>query len=187
MGHAKNMSAEQALERLQEGNGAYVASGAFEGDVSEARRETLAAGQAPFAVIVACSDSREVPEVLFACGLGDLFVIRVAGNVIGGHALASIEYATEHLGCRLVVVLGHTHCGAVGAAIAGEEDGLVGMITRDIADAIAGETDPRAASVANARVAAAAIREAFAPDTREDAFTVASALYDIETGMVEWL
>ena len=88
---------------------------------------------------------------------------------------------------RLVVALGHTHCGAVGAAIAGEEDGLVGMITRDIQDAIGGETDPRAASAANACYAAERIRESFGLDTREDAFAVVPALYDIETGEVEWL
>ena len=185
--HVEGMPAEEAFARLKEGNAAYVASGAPAGDVSAARREELAAGQSPFALIVACSDSRVVPETIFSCGLGDLFVIRVAGNVIGGHALGSIEYATEHLGVRLVVALGHTHCGAVGAAIAGEEDGLVGMITRDIQDAIGGETDPRAASAANACYAAERIRESFGLDTREDAFAVVPALYDIETGEVEWL
>ena len=186
MGHAENIGAPEALARLRAGNETYVNAGAWIGDVSAVRREELADGQAPFALIVCCSDSRVVPEALFGCGLGELFVVRVAGNVIGGHALGSIEYATEHLGVKLVVVLGHTHCGAVAAARAGEEGGLVGMITRDIAEAIGGETDPRAASIANARRAAEHIRECFALDTREDAFQVVPALFDIETGVVEW-
>ena len=202
MAHKTAISADEALVRLRRGNAAYVASQGFSGAVSRARWSELIRGQAPFALVVACSDSRVMPEAIFGCRLGDLFVIRVAGNVVGGHALGSIEYAVEHLGVRLVVVLGHTHCGAVGAAIAGEEDGFVGMITRDIADAIAGETDPRAASIANALAVAAHIRESFALDTRggddsggdgdddddnaEAAFTVVPALYDIETGLVEW-
>ena len=187
MSHATGMPASEAFLRLREGNAAYVASEAFAGDVSAARRGELAAGQRPFAVVVACSDSRVVPDAVFTCGLGELFVVRVAGNVMGGHALGSIEYATQHLGCRLVVVLGHTHCGAVAAAMAGEEDGMVGMITRDIADAIGTETDPRAASVANARYGVERIRESFALDTQEDPFTVMAALFDIETGKVEWV
>lgn len=196
MAHTTNISADEALVRLCRGNAAYVASQGFAGDVSATRRAELAGGQAPFALVVACSDSRVMPEAIFGCGLGDLFVIRVAGNVVGAHALGSIQYATEHLGVHLVVVLGHTHCGAVGAAIAGEEIGPVGTITRDIARAIAGETDQRAASIANARAVAQLIRESFAPDTQDEAhvadgahdaaFTVVPALYDIETGLVEW-
>ena len=186
MAHKTGISADEALVRLREGNAAYVAAAAFAGDVSATRRAELAAGQAPFAVIVACSDSRVAPETIFSCGLGDIFVIRVAGNVVGGHALGSVQYAVEHLGANLVVVLGHTCCGAVAAAIEGEEGGFVGMITRDIHDAIGDTADAREASIENARHSARAIRMSlgFAAD---GPVRVLPALYDIEAGTVDWL
>ena len=113
-------------------------------------RETLSSGQSPFAVVVCCSDSRVIPEAIFACGIGDLFVIRVAGNVVGAHELASVEYAHEHLGVNLALVLGHTKCGAVGAAIHGDTEGRVGTLTRDIREAIGSEKGERVASKINA-------------------------------------
>lgn len=97
-------------------------------------------GQKPYAVIVSCSDSRVIPECIFSAGIGDLFVIRVAGNVIDKYQLGSIEYAAEHLCCKLVVVLGHTQCGAVGAA-KGKCGGFVGFITDEIRRAVGTETD----------------------------------------------
>ena len=111
------VSAEVALERLKSGNEKYRNAKSCCGDASpEIRTLTSKNGQKPYAVIIACSDSRVIPEFIFSAGIGDLFVIRVAGNVIDNHQLGSIEYAVEHLGCRLVVVLGHTLCGAVGAS-----------------------------------------------------------------------
>ena len=110
------MTAEESLAKLKTGAAAYAASGAFSGDVSEAVRQRTAEGQHPFATVVTCSDSRVIPEAIFSCGIGDIFVIRTAGSVIGAHELASIEYAAHHLHVPLTVVLGHTHCGAVGAA-----------------------------------------------------------------------
>ena len=182
---SEGISAGQALRLLKVGNLAYVAGSKWSGDASEERRAELAAGQSPFAVIVACSDSRVVPEAIFACDLGDLFVIRVAGNVVDDHALGSIEYAVDHLGTNLVVVLGHTNCGAVGAALeAGEAPGHVASLVTDIRAAIGGETDPRAASILNAQAVAARIRRDVALNP---APTVLAALYDIHTGAVEWL
>ncbi len=110
--------AKEALERLQRGNGRFVSgirgSGAATGPP---RRRQLAGGQQPFAVILGCADSRVPPEILFDQGLGDLFVIRVAGNVVTRAVLGSIEFAAAKLGTRLVVVLGHSSCGAVGATL----------------------------------------------------------------------
>ncbi len=105
-----------AIAKLKEGNGRY-ASGKLQhpGQTTE-RRAELTKDQHPFAVIVSCSDSRVPPEIVFDQGLGDLFVVRVAGNVIDDHGLGSIEYAVDHLGARLIVVLGHQSCGAVKAA-----------------------------------------------------------------------
>ena len=117
--HAQGIPADKALTLLKAGNYSYVATGESSGNISPAQRlHTAEEGQHPYAVVITCSDSRVVPEVVFSAGIGDLFVIRVAGNVIDSHQLGSIEYAAEHLGCRLVLVLGHTHCGAVDAAIA---------------------------------------------------------------------
>lgn len=106
------------LERLRDGNRRFVAGNAkrFAADEADQRRE-LAEGQAPDAVILTCSDSRVPPTLVFDQGLGDLFVIRVAGNVVTPEQLGSIEFAVEKLGSRLVIVLGHTRCGAVTATL----------------------------------------------------------------------
>jgi len=106
----------EAISKLKEGNGHYT-SGTLQhpGQTAE-RRAELANTQHPFATIVDCSDSRVPPEIVFDQGLGDLFIFRVAGNVIDDHGLGSIEYAVDHLGVRLIVVLGHQRCGAGQAA-----------------------------------------------------------------------
>ena len=102
-----------------------------------ARRTEITGGQHPFAVIVGCSDSRVPPEIIFDQGLGDLFVIRLAGHVISDEALGSIEYALEHLGTRLIMVLGHDNCGAVTAAVKGGDiPGHIGSIVKAIAPAV---------------------------------------------------
>ena len=113
------MSADQGLARLMEGNQRYVRHKEQHPDASLARRKELEIGQHPFAVILSCADSRVPPELLFDQGLGDMFVIRVAGNVLDDVVLGSIEYAVEHLNTRLIVVLGHEKCGAVSAAVEG--------------------------------------------------------------------
>ena len=122
------------------------------GDISRRiRLFTWTKGQSPYAIIVTCSDSRVIPENIFSAGIGELFVIRLAGNVIDDHQLGSIEYAAGHLGCRLVVVLGHTHCGAVDAAIHHEPEGYIKYITDEIKKAVGDETDPYKASCLNVR------------------------------------
>ena len=174
-------TSEIILQTLKEGNAAYVKSGAFAGDISPEKRLALTAGQSPRAVVIACADSRVIPEVIFSCGLGELFTIRIAGNVIDAHQLGSIEYAVSHLKTPLVVILGHTGCGAVQAALHGEADGHIRYIVDTIRKAIGEEKDPRAACKE--------IRAAFSaeedPLLREE--QVACAVYDIETGKVEWL
>jgi carbonic anhydrase len=112
-------SAADALQRLREGNLRFVNGECSHIDsLSEARRAELVAGQNPFAVILACSDSRVPVELIFDQGLGDLFVIRVAGNIVAPSQVGSIEFAASQLGTRLVVVLGHSNCGAVEATLA---------------------------------------------------------------------
>ena len=110
------LTPDQALERLRQGNQAFASDHPLPVSLGGDRRHALAAGQAPFAVLVSCSDSRVPPEIVFGRGLGELFTIRIAGNTIDTTALGSIEYAVEHLGVPLVVVMGHERCGAVAAA-----------------------------------------------------------------------
>ena len=106
------------LKKLKHGNAEYVERDQHTGNVSSAvRLKTAIEGQHPYAIVIACSDSREIPETIFNVGIGELFVIRVTGNVLDNHQLGSIEYAASHLDANLIVMLGHTKCGAVGATI----------------------------------------------------------------------
>jgi carbonic anhydrase len=112
-------STDSPLDTLKAGNARFVAGQPVHANQSVDRRTEVAGGQHPFAIVVGCSDSRVPPEIVFDQGLGDLFVVRVAGNIVDDHALGSIEYAAEHLHVPLVVVLGHDKCGAVDAAVSG--------------------------------------------------------------------
>src|SRR3712207_3455936 len=112
------IAALEALERLREGNARFVSSERnHDALTSERRRSELAAGQEPFAIILGCSDSRVPAEIVFDQGLGDLFVIRVAGNIVAPSQVGSVEFAAARFGTRLVVVLGHSNCGAVIATL----------------------------------------------------------------------
>src|SRR5215831_3054125 len=134
---ASALSADQALSRLLAGNARFVAYKERHPDESADRRRELISGQHPFAVILGCSDSRVAPELLFDEGLGDLFVIRVAGNIVDDAVLGSIEYAVEHLGTKLIVVLGHEKCGAVSAAVESESaPGHIGSLVSAIRPAV---------------------------------------------------
>ncbi|CAH0350279.1 carbonic anhydrase [Sphingobium sp. CECT 9361] len=107
---------DEALQRLKDGNAAFMADKPVEADVSRDRRLELAQGQQPFATLVGCSDSRVGPEQLFGAGLGELFIVRTAGNNVDTAGMGSIEYSVMALGVPLIVVLGHEKCGAVAAA-----------------------------------------------------------------------
>lgn len=117
------MTAQESHEKLKEGNNRFVADKLDSKLQDSSRRNSLVSGQSPYAIILSCADSRVVPEIAFDSGLGDLFVVRVAGNVANISSIASIEYAVAHLGSKLIVVLGHQSCGAVTAAIAGGDNG----------------------------------------------------------------
>ncbi|WP_033293164.1 carbonic anhydrase [Amycolatopsis jejuensis] len=117
-------SPQEAFDLLLAGNQRFVAGVPEHPNQDAARRAAIAPGQRPFAVLFGCSDSRLAAEIIFDRGLGDLFVVRTAGQVIGVEVLGSIEYGVDLLDCPLVVVLGHDSCGAVGAACAALEDGL---------------------------------------------------------------
>lgn len=181
--NCKSVPANEAIRLLKEGNEKYLKNSAPCGDVSEARRlSTGKNGQTPYAVIIGCSDSRVIPEVVFSAGIGDLFVIRVAGNVIDNHQLGSVEYAVEHLGCKLVVVLGHTNCGAVAATFDNHGGGHVLSILDEIKQAIGGETDKLKATRLNVLRSVFAIKN----NIKADDLEVVGAIYDVESGEVNF-
>ena len=185
-----NMSAAKAVEKLKEGNEKYLETLTGMGDVSkESRMRTYLHGQHPYAIVVTCSDSRVIPESIFSAGIGDLFVIRLAGNVIDDHQLGSIEYAAGHLGCRLIVVLGHTHCGAVDAAMNSDPEGYIKFITDEIKRAIGDEKDERKACEKNVWQSIQMIEHSLEIHHIEDeiGLRVVGAMYDIETGKGEFM
>ncbi len=138
-GTTPRVTADEALQKLVEGNKRYVESKMNAcTETTTAAREKLAKGQKPYAIILSCSDSRVPPEIIFDKSLGEIFVVRVAGNVPDPVVLGSIEYAAEHLGSPLVMVLGHERCGAVTATVdaKGKVEGNIGAIVKTIAPAV---------------------------------------------------
>lgn len=189
------VSPDQALAQLEEGNKRFVKANAKHGHQNAKRRAEVAASQNPFAVIVSCSDSRVPPEVLFDQGIGDLFVIRSAGEVLDSVGMGSVEYAVEHLGTPLVMVLGHERCGAVKATIeGGEAPGSIGSICNLIkpsvdkaktqeGDLATNATHLHAGSVAD-KISASPI---LAKLTAAGKVKVVKAYYDLDDGTVTLL
>jgi carbonic anhydrase len=195
------LSPEQALNRLKEGNQAYLAGRTIEPDSGGKRRHEVAQGQSPMAVVITCSDSRVAPEILFRQGLGELFVIRNAGNTVDTVAMGSIEYAVAELGVPLVVVLGHERCGAVGAAVAIVEKGAsfpgsIGRMVEPIIPAVldakrGGASDLLDASVrSNVRRTVARLRTASEPfvlaPITAGKLRIVGARYDLDDGKVDF-
>ena len=182
-------TADEALQKLKDGNKNYLDAEKSEGNISPALRlKTCNEGQFPYAIVVTCSDSRVIPESVFSAGIGELFVIRVAGNVIDNHQLGSIEYAADHLGSRLVVVMGHSHCGAVGAAISSSPEGYVKSITDEIKKAIGDEKDDYKACCLNVKNSVKIVEESLKINQEdENGLKVCGAVYHLEDGRVEFL
>ncbi len=177
-----NISADEALELLKKGNREYVANPHI-GNISPERRHfTTECGQHPYVAIVTCSDSRVIPEAIFSAGIGDMFVIRSAGNTVDRFVLDSLEYAVNHLGCNLVLVMGHTSCGAVMTALH-QDEGYGNSIIEDIIKCIGDETDPDRAVLININTSLRRIRE----DMGREGLTVEGAMYHIDTGVVDFI
>lgn len=188
--------ADDALVRLLEGNLRYVASQTSHPDQDAFRRLEVAKSQHPFAVILTCADSRVAPELLFDQGLGSLFVVRVAGNIADDAAIGSIEYAVEHLGARLVMVLGHERCGAVKAALdGGHAPGRIGVLVDAIEPAVArsrGKAGDPLDNAVRSNVRMAVDRLSYAEPILSEAWRagrikVVGARYDLDAGTVELL
>ncbi len=190
----------QALGILLEGNRRFMDGHPTRPHQTTDRRTEIINGQEPFAAIITCSDSRVPPEIIFDCGLGDLFVIRDAGNVLDDAMLGSVEYAAEHLGVSVVMVLGHSRCGAVTAAVqGGHAPGHIGSIIERIRPAIEQAATSGRSSVdavidgaitANVKLAVAELRAAQPILTRliaDEKLLVVGARYELETGQVNLL
>jgi len=192
------VSADEALSRLVNGDKRFVAGKSEEphGAALLERRHALAKDQKPFAVILSCSDSRVPPELVFDVSLGDIFVIRTAGEVVDQVAIGSIEYAIEHLGTRLIVVLGHQRCGAVSAAVSGATDiGDIPDVLKAILPAIEetkGQSGDRIDNAvrANARDIAKRLQTSgpiLTPRVQSGEVKIVPAYYSLDTGQVELL
>ena len=187
-----SVSADAALAKLKEGNLRFASSEVSQSKPTAARRAETAQEQHPFAIVLGCADSRTAPEIVFDQNIGDLFVVRTAGNLVDDHALGSIEYAVAHLGARLVVVLGHQRCGAVTAALASDTaPGHVQSLVRDIQPAVkaAKGKDGNVTDIAvaeNARLMAAKIRNEASLGELAKEVRIISGVYDLDTGKVEW-
>ncbi len=188
------MSDSDIWQKLISGNKRYVDGTPTHPNQSTSRRLEMAKGQNPRAAVLACADSRVAPEIIFDQGLGDLFVVRVAGNVANDHILGSLEYAVAHLGVQLIVVLGHQRCGAVGAACAGgEAPGHVASLIQALTPAVdnisaLGEGRVDLVAKENVRMTVKHIRfcgPILDELIRQDKLEVAGAFYDLDTGAVE--
>jgi carbonic anhydrase len=198
------LDADRALARLREGNARFTSNlRSLDVLATQARRDQLVSGQEPFAVILSCSDSRVPAEIVFDCGLGDLFVVRVAGNVVAPSLVGSVEFAAAAFGTPLVVVMGHTQCGAVGATLDTFRSGRgpASENIRDIVSRIApsvqelvdagfdGHELAHRAVRANVRASANHLRHGSALLERLIAagtLRVVGAEYDLETGVVDF-
>jgi len=190
-----SMPADQALKLLLEGNQRFIAGKMEHPNQSPARRDEVAKGQHPFASVLACADSRTAPEIVFDRGLGDLFTVRVAGNVADKVVIESLDYSVKHLGVRLVMVLGHTRCGAVIAAVDGHDaPGDVGPMLSELRPAVAASKGMPGDPVLNAvRQNVILIVEKLSTSAELSAMVksgelkIVGGVYDLSTGTIDML
>ncbi len=193
--HAPAVSASESLRMLLEGNQRFIDGKMTHPNQMPARRIETATGQHPFAAILTCSDSRTPPEVLFDRGLGDIFVVRVAGNVADQVVIESLDYAATHLGVRLLMILGHRKCGAVTAAVLGhEEPGDVGPMLSELRPAVEATQGKPGDPVENAireNVKLVVTKLADSPElaamVKSGDLKVIGGIYDLGSGQIEML
>ena len=184
------INSKKALKWLIEGNIDYItAKSNHRGDISiEKRLHTHNHGQNPYAVVICCSDSRVIPENIFMAGIGDLFVIRLAGNVVGDFAIGSIEYAISHLNIKLIMVMGHTMCGAVHAAITNHHESYITSIINEIQGAIGKCSDNTQASKLNVYNTIERIKQSsIIKEYLEQDVEIVGSIYHTYSGEVEIL
>ena len=187
----------EAISKLKEGNGRYTSGSLQHPGQTAERRTELAKTQHPFATIISCSDSRVPPEIVFDQGLGDLFIVRVAGNVINDEGLGSVEYTVDHLGTRLILVLGHQSCGAVQAAketiaAKGKAPGHIQSLVTAIKPAVeaTAKDDLDATVKANVKNVVQALRSStpiLKAEVDSGKIQVVGGYYSLDTGAVTFL
>ncbi|MGN2433909.1 carbonic anhydrase [Pseudomonas syringae] len=195
------LTADQALKALRDGNDAFMTDKVIKVESDRDRRLEIAKGQTPFCILISCSDSRVPPELLFGRGLGELFIVRNAGNTVDTAALGSIEYGVSQLGVPLVVVMGHEKCGAVAAAVSVVEDntvypGAIGQMIEPILPAVLTAKSRKGASLledsvkANVQRTVARLRTASEPTLmnpiKEGKVKIVGAYYSLENGKVDF-
>lgn len=190
------MSTDEAQTQLRDGNRRFVENRSVHPHQTPERRKEISTAQRPFAAILTCSDSRVVPEIVFDQGLGDLFVVRVAGNVVVDAVLGALEYGAAHLKVSLIVVLGHTRCGAVTAVVAGAPPAghmraLVDAIESAVDTSRGNPGDP-VENAARQNVILQVERLRRSRPTLVELYEarqlhIVGAMYDIGTGVVEWM
>jgi carbonic anhydrase len=185
------MDANEALNKLKEGNARFVAGKAAPHNLPQQRKDNVS-WQHPFAIVLTCSDSRVPPEHVFGAGIGEIFVVRTAGNIADSVALGSLEYAAEHLHAPLLVVMGHTSCGAVAAACASDSaPGNIDCIVKEIQPAVkAGNKEPSRVISENVKCVLASIRgksHILSHLEKEGKLKLVGAVYSLESGAVSLL
>lgn len=199
-GFKTKLTPDEALRALREGNERFAADAPFRPDIGARRRAETARGQGPFASVLCCADSRAAPELVFSRGIGELFVVRTAGNTADAVALGSVEYSVAVLGAPLLVVMGHASCGAVAAAVEMAEKGAafpgsIGEVARPIVpavqavrgrqgDALGNAIRENAVMVAQGMIARSPILQDAA---RKDKLRVVAAHHDLADGRVQFL
>lgn len=189
------IGASEALKLILEGNDRFVAGKLQHPHQTPSRRAEIAKAQHPLASILACSDSRSAPEILFDRGLGDLFITRVAGNVADPVVVDSLDYSVRHLGVRLVIVLGHTRCGAVTAAVQSHDGpGEVSSLFKELGPAVAASKgqpgDPVENTVrANVKLVVQKLAKSLqlGAAVKSGALRIVGAIYDLDTGKITML
>jgi len=190
---AQSVDPDQSLKMLLDGNKRYVSGAVTRPHQNGARRSEVAKGQKPFAMLLSCADSRVPPEILFDQGLGDLFVVRVAGNIATNEGLGSLEYGAAVLGARLLMVLGHEYCGAVDAALKGQDvPGNIKSVVAPIAPvvkSVKAQPNPTldAATLENVKTVLEAINTKSTVLTdmvKKGTLKIVGATYDLDSGQV---
>lgn len=187
-----NLSSDEALNRLKEGNSRFIKDGLEHNKQDSVRRTQLRKSQHPFAIVLSCADSRVIPEITFDTGLGELFVVRVAGNIANTSSIASIEYAVANLDVKLIAVMGHESCGAVMAAMQGGDAGpnlnhLIAMIEPAL-DQVDNSSVEEVVKK-NARINAKLLidkSEIISKAVKENDVEIVTAYYNLESGIVDF-
>lgn len=186
-------NAMNALQRLMQGNKRYVQDKLLHPDRTQFRREEVTSSQAPFAIVVGCSDSRVSPEIIFDQGIGDIFVVRVAGNVVGPLELDSVEFAASFLGSSIVLVMGHENCGAVTAVLKGQTKdieaiaGLIGPAIKEIQPEEPNALENAVKSNVNAVLNQLKTSSVLQRLIEEKKLSIVGGYYHLGTGLVELL